>query len=589
MSTYFCGDTHTLDLHFLQSVLLHATLFALLLLVAVEGSRAQPAGFVLGYEFGAPLDISREPGSTNPLGLSLTGSSQSHTLWLGPAYNISLLDDVSLRGSLLYGFAMGSFISDPYLNSTDIASGTAVQKEFTARSTSHLLSPNVQVNWQPGDNWRSSLGVWTTLNIASNLKLSEHILAPGFDAFESTSRFERELQPGTSQDPAFRFGPLISTSWKLKAGSNIEIRPEVFTKLDLTSAADLGQRAFSVGLKVNVAISSDLPPTEPDTIEPVTPLLTASVRIASNGVSLDTVTTRQELVFHRSFESIVPFLGYGEEINGRMLEVLGDRLADDRSLTIRIQPSGGGADQARKAFEAVRTRLKSFDVVDAQIEYIEKPVALGSEGLLITSSNAAVLRPMVDQWIDNRHVLPPITIERYVESERGLIEWRVEVVQNDRVLAAYTDKAGSASELESGLAIGASDSNVAIPPLVASLSVIDRSGQAKVATDSLIVKRGTCSNCPPDSSLYTYSLPVSKDPNDALGHFISSSNQLLIENIVGQVNRSSAITIRYDRGQASAAQQLLTELLSRIPFDPKETRLAVKEVTMGSLQVLISE
>ncbi|HET6513453.1 MAG TPA: hypothetical protein VFH43_14775, partial [Candidatus Kapabacteria bacterium] len=45
----------------------------------LQAQQRSTYGFNLGYEFGVPLDISRDSGQANPLPAERTGTSQSHT------------------------------------------------------------------------------------------------------------------------------------------------------------------------------------------------------------------------------------------------------------------------------------------------------------------------------------------------------------------------------------------------------------------------------------------------------------------------------------------------------------------------------
>lgn len=558
-------------------------------------------GFNLGYEFGVPLDISRDSGQVNPLDLERTGKSQSHTAWLGGLYRIPhVAEGLHFKAGVQYGLALGFFNSDVYLDTVDVVRGFGIpeiaraDKSMQIRSTAHLLAGSVGFDWQPGDNWQLGFGVWANTLIGRSATRKEILVDSAVNNgffFGSTGNRERDLLPQSEvQFDFFRFGPTISSSWRISAGKNLEFRPEVFGKLDVTQADALGLRAFSGGIRFNFILDPEVPRSNREIVDgnredretPELPKFSADVRITSNGINLDdAITAEPRSVLHRRFETLLPFIEIPAVTDRqrveRLIDILGKRL-NEAPATLSLAPTAADPTLPEAAKElagnitlaAEKARAEQGPQHAAPISIaVQQPVKIRnitSSGLSITSDQPATLRPFADQWIDSRYQLPPITIERFTDSRAGLRSWNVTVRQGQRMLARYSNLEGSTSELESGLFLS-SDRSTTILPLFAEMTATDLAGQVITVYDTLEIRKGQADPGKADSTVYEF-LFYHAPGTGSLGEQLNTSNKLLLKTLKDQVGSAKNIEIHYGPRSQKYASDIFNEISG---LQPEET------------------
>jgi hypothetical protein len=575
-------------------------------------------GFNLGYEFGVPLDISRDSGQVNPLESAVTGTSQNHTGWLGARYSIpQIAEDIHLRLGLDYGLSIGRFVSDSYFDNVDVLFGgigvpeneKVAEKRFVVQSSNHLLTPSINFDWQPGSSWRLGLGIWSTIRIGGSATREEEIIDPiETKRYGSTSTRTRDLFPGSPVSfTYFRFGPSISSSWRMSAGKNLEFRPEIFGKLDVASADALGLRAFSGGIRFNFILDPEIPRGNREIVDgnrddreiSEAPKLTADVRITSNGVSLDeAITAEPRSILHRSFETLLPFIEIPTVTDRqrveRLIDILGKRL-NELPVNLGLAPTA----QDPTLPEAARELASSITAATAASRAengaqhaapvsiaVQQPVKLRnitSSGLSISADQPSVLRPLADQWIDSRYQLPPITIERFTDSRAGLRSWNVIVRQGQRTLARYSNLEGSTAELESGLVL-TSDRSSSIAPLYAEMTATDLAGQVVTVFDTLQIRKGQADPSRADSTVYEF-LFYHAPGTGSLGEQLNTSNKLLLKTLKDQIGSAKNLEIHYGPRSQKYASEIFNEIsgLQLDEADGPEIRLkASREVAAPS-------
>ncbi len=566
-------------------------------------------GFNLGYEFGVPLDISRDSGKVNPLASAIAGTSLNHTGWLGARYIIpNVTQDIHLRLGLDYGLSIGRFVSDSYFDSIDVLFGgisvpeneKIAEKTFTVQSTNHLLSPSINFDWQPGTSWRLGIGIWSNIRIGGSATREEEIIDPvETKRFNSTDTRTRDLFP---EAPVaftyFRFGPSISSSWKMSAGRNLEFRPEIFGKLDVASADALGIRAFSCGIRFNFILDPEAPrggheivDGNRDDREPSElPKFSSDVRITSNGVSLDeAITAEPRSILYRRFETILPYIEIptitDRQRVERLIELLGKRLTEvPATLSLVPTATDPTLPAAAKEFASniTASATKYRDENGAQHAAptsitVQQPVklrSLTSSGLAINSDQPSVLRPLADQWIDSRYQLPPITIERFTDSRAGLRSWNVTVRQGSRMLARYSNLEGSTDELESGLFL-ASDQSSSIEPVYAEMTSTDLAGQTITVFDTLQIRKGQADPSRTDSTVYEF-LFYHAPAAGSLGDQLSISNKLLMKTLKDQTASAKTLEIHYSPRSQKYASEIFNEISGLFSDDENGPEIRLK-------------
>lgn len=542
--------------------------FLTAVLVLLSGSalaqQGPSAGLLLGYEFGAPLDIGRDPGTTNPLTHSLPGASQNHTAWTGFSYSIpQLLAGTSLQLSAQYGFSQGSFESSEYLDndSVDAAPEDPVRRKLSISSTSHLISPALQLDWELLPNVNGSVGFWGSVNLGSTLSRKERITTGHL--YRDTRTSERDLPGDPSGFPTLRYGPSVATSL-LFEGSALTVRAEAFAKLDLTST-ELGTRAFSGGVRGQFFFKRSKPQlSEPPIAEPVRrmtpPVLRTSVRITSRGISLDSpVVAARRMTLHRSFETLNPFIRSRSPRTDTLVTLIADRMISEPSSTVELRFIGSNRDNGRSLQEELKTLLVARGVDPSRIALGEKAQAGQAEGVMITSSSPTLMRPRVDQRLERQYHLPPLTIERYIESEVGVRSWQVRVMHGTATLAEY-DHTSNEPTLETGLPIHREGDDA---PLLASLTVQDLIGQTQESRDTLIILPDTQPREEADSVVSEYLLFDATASPGAATAFLTASNNILLRTLREELTESHQVVIRYQKETLELAKTIVQELTKK--------------------------
>jgi hypothetical protein len=577
-------------LSLLRPILLLACLTCLISAPA-QAQQRSTLGVNFGYEFGAPLDIDRDPGASNYRLVEMSGLSQNHTGWVGLDYRVpEFYSDLHLRLGLSYGLSVGRFVSDQFVDTLGVGTFITTEstlvptKHFEVAQTSHLLSPYVGLDLQPGDNWQLGFGLWGAINIRSIAKRTEAIDSPlsaGGKLVVYREQQTREIDIPLPEDysPArFRFGPSLNTSWAISGGRNLTLRPELYAKMDIAQA-DLGLRAMSGGLRLNLIFGSNSRPSG-DIIEEIAqdeqelPKLTAAVRITSNGVSLDdAITAEPRSVLHRRFETVLPFVEIPTVTDRprveRMIDLLGQRLVEVPGSLI-LAPTASDPtlpDAGRELSNNITTSAEKHKASNGAQHAAPLNVSVGQttkqrgitvSGLVITSDQPSVLRPLADQWIDSRYQLPPITIERYTDSRAGLKSWNVTVRQGRRMLARYSNLEGSTAELESGLVLS-TDQSSTIEPVLAEMTVTDLADQVMTVFDTLRVRKGNADPDRADSIVYEFLL-YSAPSSHALLDELTASNKVLLKTLKDQVATAESIEIHYSPRSQKYASEIFNEI-----------------------------
>ncbi|HET6510987.1 MAG TPA: hypothetical protein VFH43_02255 [Candidatus Kapabacteria bacterium] len=574
----------------LHPILLIAGLLCLISAPA-QAQQRSTFGANFGYEFGAPLDIDRDPGASNYRSVEMSGTSKSHTGWIGLDYRVpEFYSDLHLRLGLSYGLAVGSFLSDDFADTTGIGELPSINgpitptKQFEITNTSHLISPYIGLDLQPGDNWQLGFGIWSAINVRSITKRMERIINPlSYDnklvVYRESQTRDVEIPLSASYSPSrFRFGPSVSTSWAISGGRNLTLRPELYAKMDIAQA-DLGLRAMSGGIRLNLVFGSNSRPAgdiieEVAQDEPEMPKLTADVRITSNGVSLDeAITAEPRSVLHRRFETVLPFVEIPTVTDRarveRMIDLLGKRLVEvPASLTLAPTASDPTLpDAGRELANNITSNAEKYKAsngtqhaapMTVNVAQPAKQRGITASGLVITADQPSVLRPLADQWIDSRYQLPPITIERFTDTRAGLKSWNVTVRQGRRMLARYSNLEGSTAELESGLILS-TDQSSTIEPVLAEMSVTDLAGQVLTVFDTLRVRKGNADPDRADSIVYEFML-YSSPASHALADELTASNKVLLKTLKDQVPTAETIEIHYSPRSQRYASEIFNEI-----------------------------
>lgn len=440
------------------------------------------------------------------------------------------------------------------------------------------------IDWQPGSNWNLSVGLWGNVLLGSAFSRKETILNISDDIyFEEERGKERDLFPDQVPEfNRFRWGPTVSMSWKTDGGRNLDMRPEIFGKLDATSAADLGLRAFSGGIRFNFILDPQSRINESangDDTPKELPELTAAVRITSNGVSLDApIAAEPRSVLHRKFETVLPFIEI-PTVNDRervstTIDALGKRIAETPGSVTLIPSTAedileAAGDELRDSITFAASRYNSTTAtVNVQPAQRNRATEHLPSGLLLNADPQALLRPLADQWIDSRYQLPPITIERYIDSRAGIKSWNVVVRQGRRVLARYSNLEGSNAELESGLLLNQND-NAEIAPILAEMTITDLADQTVTVHDTLQLTKGIADPSRADSTIYEYVF-YSSGSNTGVFDMLGISRKLLLKTLRDQLSSTTQIEIQYNGGSMNFASELLTEI-SKIVAETSNT------------------
>jgi hypothetical protein len=348
-----------------------------------ESSRSTMLGLNLGYSYGVPIAVDREPGVINPNFADLTGLSSDHTLSIGLQYNRfkglgtePLTRSLGLWGTFSAGISVGSFLSDQFQGDTvlDPSSLQVVvphhQIEVTSRPL--LVQLAAGVDYALLGHVRFGLGWWMQYRLSSNFSATESLVDYPDVLFHPEESRSRDIGVGAKLGSApLRTGPIVMLSTPIDIASNVSLMPTVGATLDLGAlGTGLGVRSLRATGGMSILFSAGAPgdladnlPT--DTAQPVAllpdtarvdtarvdtsaravPRLAATIALhAEGGPDSTAVEVRERSTHYRQITPMIPVL-YFEEGSAALSErysrlTVSQAKAFTRYSLARFDPSG---------------------------------------------------------------------------------------------------------------------------------------------------------------------------------------------------------------------------------------------------------
>jgi len=509
------------------------------LLLAPAYLRAQSSwrpGLAMGYEFGAPLSIDRTPGAINTTpGFDGSGVSENHTVWLGGRGEWSELfgDGFGLTGILAVGMSRGSFTSNPYQNDlvTLTPTGDVIPdtSRFVLDITTGILRLDLRMTCDLGPLTLGG-GAWLDYRVMESIRKTE-------SSVSSSPIFTSDILPPSEQSAStpLRGGILASLSTTLFSVGAIEIRPELYGRLDLPALSDgLGLQAFAAGVGISMPFEPtkrESPPTQIATapVHRTPPPPEASIDLyctePGRETRLESAVVSNRRILHDDHIALLPRLfferdsahiparydnratstaftldslaGLSEtEVNRHLLDVIGLRM---RALPAsRITLLGSVSSEEPMEIAAARaTEVRNYlhEVWGIDVGRIR----VGAGGSLpgfgrsdaarravtVTSQTPQLLAPLGTQWIAQELVVPTIGIDPQIVADK-LSRWTITIRHGDVVAARYSNlDAENSQELDLAFLLDGERSDSTLQPLVAELTVEDSSGASTSARDTL--------------------------------------------------------------------------------------------------------
>lgn len=552
-------------------------------------------GPVLGYEFGAPLSIDRTPGAINTMpGFDGSGVSANHTLWLGGTteWPDMLGDKFSLSGTLSFGISRGSFTSNPYPADLATVDPTGTVFPDTSRFALDITTGTVQIDLKMLYDLQAApvafgFGGWlgyralTSINYTESRVSASPIFLP--DAQTSTTTTEQPASPPLSG------GILGSVSTRVPIGNDVEIRPELYVRLDIPTLRDgFGKQAFATGLGISMLFESTGRESHPAPTVPIASRLTtppeASIDLycttTNGGARLESATVSNRRILHSDHVALLPRIFFdhdssrvpskydrrGEverftidslagleelEVNYRLLNIVGFRMRTIPASQITLlgsvsseEPIGLAAARATQ----VRAYLHEVWGID------EGRIRIGTGGTIpgfgrsdaaqravnIVSRTPELLAPVEMQWIVQELAVPTIGIDPKIVAER-LNKWTISIRHGDVVAARYSNlDAENSQQLDLAFLLDGERSDSTLQPLVAELTVEDSSGESTSARDTLQLQWNHSDSIPGDiaeTDRQQIRHIILADPDD------SAPGVADVRTIAASVRNGAAVTI----------------------------------------------
>jgi hypothetical protein len=522
-----------------------AALITMLLFVcSVESLSQVKIGPSVGYSFGVPLTVDREPGIVNRYGAIRHGQSYDHAGWFG----VSLLaprfsDPFDLSAELGLALSAGRFTSDPFPfgNIFDPAIQAIVipTRQFEVSTALSALQLDGQLHFRLTDDWSFGFGPWMQYRITSNILQNENLVDHPEARYDDSSR-SHVIAGGEAIGAArLRYGPLLSAALRLPLSDGIELWPRIDLRLDAGAMAEGIElrRALRAGGGIALLLDAgrhtpraDTPPPVATVQQPKRERLEASVRLFSGGEGNDSsATIRLTSTLYRQSVLLLPALFFEANSSGiperyvrlgnrearsfserslvrldpvasyrQILNLLGTRMLAEPSARLQLEGSASSdepATLARERAESVRRYLHEVWKIDES--RIETGTARSTRQamnsgrcVIFRSTSQRVMEPVMSEWRVKGSQAPPFGVTRQIIADAGLRRWSLALYHEGKELARYDSRGeGDLSRIPLSLPIGSGSSGTTLEPLVAELEVEDSLGGKVVARDELPLRR----------------------------------------------------------------------------------------------------
>lgn len=476
---------------------------------------------VAGYEFGVPLTVDRTAGLVNTYENegSGSGSSENHTLRFGAAFESdSLLPrPLLLSPRLALAISDGRFTSDTFRVDDPTASAPISTRKYDVYSTLSVVQLDVPLLIDLGDVY-AGVGPWTSYRVTSGFIQTEYIELPEDFTYDDGST-SRTTRTGESLGSArLRFGMLASIGASVAIGSALEVRPELYGRLDVTSlASDLGlRRSLGAGVLLAIApvpstpapialVSPAVDTPRAETSRPRAPQASIELRLADDAkVSSRGTIERLEI----PFAPIVRFESGSDrfaatataasaarmtidslarmtpsELQSRALDVAALRLREAPTATATLyagRSPGEDRPLAANRARAVRAYLQSVWGIDSARIRIARDESTTPE--VRVALEPALSEPIVTRWLTRSYSAPRVALRHTIDAPAGVRYWEITLRQGGRVLARATDGDGD-SILSADVTLSGG-----LLPVIAELAVVDSAGERALASDTLALR-----------------------------------------------------------------------------------------------------
>jgi len=228
----------------------------LILSIPTNAQLSIQPGIAVGYEFGVPLSLQREPLTYAwCVSCSGKGESYSHTARAGVTLNaLSLFSEkIGLSTTFQVGYSTGKFVSDPY--SADPFLDPISQKiiipevDFVASAKTVSLDWNLLGQLHIGRKFSFSLGPFFTYRVSGEFSQSGYLLSPPGSVFQATGTREKSISTGNELSAKrFSYGLIVGIG--LTPLTDSQFSTEFWTRVNVPALQN--EQAFrSISLGVN--------------------------------------------------------------------------------------------------------------------------------------------------------------------------------------------------------------------------------------------------------------------------------------------------------------------------------------------------
>lgn len=309
-------------------------------LVPAIAQQSLIAGPVVGYSFGVPLTVTRDPGIVNRYGSNISGVSYDHLGWAGVRTVMpSLLgNNWGVSAELSLALSSGKFTSNPFLfDSVYVQTNeqyTGTYRDFEVATFLGMLQFDVQAQYRLFGSWQLGAGPWLTYRMSSGMVQEERIVGTDISGLLVEIPEEertRTIAVGRSlASSPWRGGLAVSLTRNFSLGPAVVLAPNLHAKVDATAlfSDDLGLRSLRGGLGIALLFNTEpnVPTPEklpPDTVYIQTPVadvrpripdhkpeLEARIQLYSEGREgrADTAVVRKNMTYFKQSAELLPLV-----------------------------------------------------------------------------------------------------------------------------------------------------------------------------------------------------------------------------------------------------------------------------------------
>ncbi|MEP7235709.1 MAG: hypothetical protein ABI778_10475, partial [Ignavibacteriota bacterium] len=522
------------------------------------------------YEYGSPTVMNRGLGGVKTFESDGTGVSWDNSFSGHIVLQMPQLFSEKFGFSFSAGFTKGSgeFKSNYY--KPDLLADTVMSFRVFTSDVKIDIEPVITLSLS--SKFYVSSGLWANYRISEDITEQRFVIEPANAVLENKLSHDTAAFGSALSTSKFHYGIPLKFGGRFPISDAISINPEIYSRIDLgETLRGFAASAISAGLSVGVVYDFNHPiarEIEAPKPPPVPVIFHASVGFHVNGISVHETSPRAVDTLIRRFLALPLAFHITEEnsisatfhlLSKNEAEIFDytslDRISPQKCFSELLNVIGKRMREYPPEKILITGTGQSFKVQ----EYLHEVWGIAKERVAVTVIKSDTLRiggskkicsPLINEWTEERYLLPEVTIDKLISSNNGVRSWDLSLTEGKKILAHYTNADSQPTE-EAALA----DPNIdnSDHTLVLKLIASDSLGNVREATDTLHVIPLSELKAHSHIQMENYSI-LSDSLNDP-----ASWSSLLLERAAKTVTAENIISIRGNK--KNAAQITGTKLL----------------------------